>query len=212
MTGVGERVVTYRCWLRLMVCCTSLLFVASAWSQPAPAAAQALPPGPGHDMAAAKCVSCHDATRLKSPGYSREGWQRVVSQMMHIGVTLTPEQVPVLTEYLARSFPEQARPQATLIAGGVQVSFREWAVETPGAFPHDPLAASDGALWYTGQRASVLGRIDPGTGAIKEYPTNIPDSGPHGLTEDSAGDIWFTANSAAYIGKLDPKTGTISDN
>jgi len=211
MTEVGERVVTYQCGLRLMVGCASWLIFATARSQAAPDAAQALPPGPGHDIAAAKCVSCHDATRLKSPGYSREGWHRVVSQMMHIGVTLTPEQVPVLTEYLVRSFPEKARPQATLIPGDVQVSFREWAVATPDAFPHDPLAATDGALWYTGQHASVLGRIDPGSGAIKEYPTNIPDSGPHGLTEDSAGDIWFTANSAAYIGKLDPKSGTITD-
>ena len=173
MTGVGERVVTYRCWLRLMVCCTSLLFVASAWSQPAPAAAQALPPGPGHDIAAAKCVSCHDATRLKSPGYSREGWQRVVSEMMHIGVTLTPEQVPVLTDYLARSFPEQARPQATLIAGGVQVSFREWAVETPApsrTIPWPP------AMARSGTRVSVRacsGASTPGPG-----PSRIPDQHP----------------------------------
>lgn len=180
MTEVGERVVTYQCGLRLMVGCASWLIFAIARSQAAPDAAQALPPGPGHDIAAAKCVSCHDATRLKSPGYSREGWHRVVSQMMHIGVTLTPEQVPVLTEYLVRSFPEKARPQATLIPGDVQVSFREWAVATPDAFPHDPLAATDGALWYTGQHASVLGRIDPGSGAIKD---TRPTSRTQGLTD-----------------------------
>ena len=137
--------------------CASLLLCAIAWSQPAPDAAKALPPGPGHDIAAAKCVSCHDATRLESPGYNRKGWQRVVSQMMRIGATLTPGQVPVLTGYLVRSFPVKPRPEALLLRGSVQVSFREWAVGTPGAFPHDPLAASDGALWYTGQHASVLG-------------------------------------------------------
>ena len=27
--------------------------------------------------------------------------------------------------------------------------------------PHDPLAASDGSLWYSGQMANVLGRLDP---------------------------------------------------
>ena len=195
---------------RLMAC-ASLLLCVPAWSQSAPDAARALPPGPGRDIAATQCVRCHDAARLKSPGYSREGWQRVVSQMMRIGATLTPGQVPVLTDYLARSFPEKPRPQPTLVHGSVQVSFHEWAVRTPGAFPHDPLAASDGTLWYTGQHASVLGRIEPRTGTIKEYPTNIPDSGPHGLTEDAAGDIWFTANYAGYIGKLDPQNGRITD-
>ena len=79
---------------------------------------------------------------------------------------------------------------------------------TPRSFPHDPLAAADGAIWYTGQMASTLGRLDPKTGAFKEYRTKTPDSGPHGLAADKVGNIWFTASFQGYIGKLDPKTGT----
>jgi hypothetical protein len=75
--------------------------------------------------------------------------------------------------------------------------------------PHDPLAAADGAIWYTGQMASTLGRLDPKTGAFKEYRTKTPDSGPHGLAANKDGNIWFTASFQGYIGKLDPKTGTI---
>jgi virginiamycin B lyase len=170
-----------------------------------------LPPGTGKDIAATECVRCHDASRLLSPGYTREGWQDVISRMMNIGATLKPEQVPVLTGYLAQNFPEKPRVAPTLVPGSVQVSFSEWAVATRGAFPHDPLATADGAVWYTGQHASLLGRIDPKSGAIKEYRTRIPDSGPHGLTADAAGNIWFTANYAAYVGKLDPRTGTITE-
>jgi virginiamycin B lyase len=99
---------------------------------------------------------------------------------------------------------------STVWGGDIQVSFTEWSVRTEGAFPHDPLATADGALWYTGQHASVLGRIDPKSGAIKEYPTQIPDSGPHGLAADSNGNIWFTANYRGYVGKLDPKTGAVA--
>jgi virginiamycin B lyase len=175
-----------------------------------PAAPGQLPAGDGRDLAAAKCVSCHDASRLATPGYTREGWQGVIARMTKLGVTLAPEQLPVLTGYLARAYPERPAPAANIIPGKTQVSFREWAVATAGAFPHDPLATADGAIWYTGQHASLLGRIDPATGVVKEYPTSIPDSGPHGLVADAAGNIWFTANSAGYIGKLDPTSGAIT--
>jgi len=54
---------------------------------------------------------------------------------------------------------------------------------------------------------NVLGRLDPKTNEMKEYPAKTPASGPHGLAFDKEGKLWFTANSKGYIGKLDPKTG-----
>src|SRR5215471_8419017 len=92
-----------------------------------------------------------------------------------------------------------------------QVSIKEWVVPTPGSHPHDPLATSDGFIWYTGQMANLLGRLDPRTGEFKEYPLKTPGSGPHGLVADKDGNIWFTADFASYIGKLDPKTGAITE-
>ena len=107
--------------------------------------------------------------------------------------------------------PDRARKTGTVAPTSVRVSFEEWTVPTPRSFPHDPLAAADGAIWYTGQMASTLGRLDPKTGAFKEYRTKTPDSGPHGLAADKDGNIWFTASFQGYIGKLDPKTGTITE-
>ena len=196
--------------LRVIASGAALLITGSVWGQ-SPAAGPTLPPGAGRDIAQAKCVSCHDASRLVAPGYSREGWQGVVDRMMKIGVQLTPAEVPILIAYLAGGFPPKQQAAANVVAGDVRLSFKEWAVATPGAFPHDPLATADGAIWYTGQHASVLGRIDPKSGAIREYPTRVPDSGPHGLTADAAGNIWFTANSAAYVGKLNPASGVITE-
>lgn len=186
-----------------------LLLTIPAWGQGA-ANAEQLPAGNGRDIAASKCVVCHDAGRLVYPGNTREGWQNVIGRMTKLGATVAPEQVPLLADYLAHAFPERPPPAARIVPGSVRASFKEWAVATPGAFPHDPLATADGAIWYTGQRASLLGRIDPGSGAIREYPTSIPDSGPHGLVADAAGNIWFTANYAGYIGKLDPASGVIT--
>lgn len=92
------------------------------------------------------------------------------------------------------------------------VQFTEWMTPSTPPFPHDPAySAVDGSAWYTGQRANVIGRLDPKTGSIKEWPLPTPKSGPHGLTPDKDGNIWYTGNSAALIGKLDAKTGQITE-
>ena len=173
--------------------------------------ANGLPAGAGREIAAARCVRCHDATRLATPGQTRTGWSNVVEQMRNIGVELEAAEVPALVDYLAANYPERTKPAARVIPGDVQVAFKEWPVATTGAFPHDPLATGDGMIWYAGQRGSLLGRIDPVSGAIREFATPTANSGPHGLTADVAGNIWFTANYAGYIGKLDPKTGSVTE-
>jgi len=115
----------------------------------------------------------------------------------------------VIAAFLWLALPTLAANQPA--AAQVNVYFEEWAVQTKGSHPHDPLAAADGSIWYTGQMASTLGRLDPKTGVFKEYKTKTPNSGPHGLVADAEGDIWFTASFAGYIGKLDPRTGAITE-
>jgi virginiamycin B lyase len=104
---------------------------------------------------------------------------------------------------------------ATIVAfaavGRLNVEIKEFEVPTPNSRPHDPAIAPDGSLWYTGQAANKLGRLDTATGQFKEFPLKSPDSGPHGLAADRDGNIWFTAISGGYIGKLDPKTGEIAE-
>jgi virginiamycin B lyase len=100
-------------------------------------------------------------------------------------------------------------PSACVAQSGWDVQIREWDVPTQGSRPHDPEVAPDGSLWYTGQYANKLGRLDPKTGQIKEYLLKTEKSGPHGLVADKQGNIWYTGNSAAHIGKLDPNTGEV---
>ena len=91
--------------------------------------------------------------------------------MQNIGAPIPPEDWPTVTTYLMKNFPEKPRPPAaSVIAGPVQATIKLWDVPTAGSRPHDPLATRDGAIWYTGQLANKLGRIDPKTGAIREYP------------------------------------------
>ncbi|MBV8082863.1 MAG: cytochrome C [Candidatus Eremiobacteraeota bacterium] len=173
------------------------------------ASQDALPDGPGKDILQSTCTKCHGLNRVTSAGYTRDGWLNVVNMMVNAGATLTPDQITTLTDYLAANFPERSSPQAVIIPGAVKVTINEWVVPVPGSRPHDPLATADGDIWYTGQMANELGRLDPRTGGITEYRLPIADSGPHGLVADASGHIWFTANFKGYIGDLDPQTGNV---
>ena len=175
-----------------------------------PAAAQEFPDGPGKEVVVRTCGGCHDINRLKI-GYTPDGWRTVVRMMQNMQTPVTAEQWPVVTDYLIKNLPERARPAAVLVPGPVQAEIKLWMVPTPGSRPHDPLATRDGAIWWTGQLANRLGRVDPKTGVVKEFVLKSPHTGPHGLTEDAAGNIWFTGNNLGLIGKLDPNTGAVTE-
>ena len=165
-----------------------------------------LPEGAGQEMVQARCTECHQLNLIaNSSGHTRQGWADLFNSM----VDLSAGQVDVVAEYLATHYPVQPAPEAVVIPGNTSVSIREWGLPTLGSRPHDPLAAADGSVWWTGQWSNVLGRLDPATGVMKEHPLP-PDSGPHGLAEDAMGNVWFTGISQNYIGKLDPATGEVT--
>ncbi|MDB5733243.1 MAG: streptogramin lyase [Variovorax sp.] len=170
-----------------------------------PALAQDFPDGPGKEVVTTTCNGCHEASRVRA-GYSPEGWRTVMTMMRNMDAPVPAGEWPVIQAYLTRNFPEPPRPPAVTLEGPASASFRTWDVPTPGSRPHDPRAAQDGSIWYTGQLAGRLGRIDPASGAVKEFPLQ-DHPGPHGLAEDKDGRIWFTANRAGAIGRLDPRTG-----
>jgi len=158
-----------------------------------------LPDGAGKDLVQATCSKCHSLALLTGGfGYTRADWEKVVGSM----VALPQGDRETVLTYLATNFPEKNRPKSVIVPGKAQVSFKEWIVPTLGSRPHDPLATPDGAIWWTGQWANVLGRVDPRNGDLKEFPLKTAGSGPHGLTADKDGNIWYTGNSKALVGKL----------
>lgn len=178
-----------------------------------PAAAQQpgqnFPEGLGKETVVSVCNGCHDINRLTA-GYSPEEWLTVTNMMRNFGAPVPDDQWDTVRAYLIRSFPEKPRPAAVLIPGPIEVNIMEWPLPTPGSRPHDPMAAKDGAIWWSGQLANKLGRLDPVTGKFKEYPVN-PMSAPHGLVEDRDGNVWFTGNFRGFIGKLNTKTGEVTE-
>jgi virginiamycin B lyase len=118
----------------------------------------------------------------------------------------------ILGEILAFALPGHRTPRTPPDFAELNVTIREWAVPSKGAHPHDPAVGPDGSLWFTEQMVNKLGRLDPKTGAFKEFSLiQGKNSGPHGLAPDRDGNIWFTANFAGYIGRLDPRTGKVTE-
>ena len=174
------------------------------------ALAQTLPDGAGRDLVGSKCNSCHVLQQRVGGGYTSQGWDTVLRMMVNHGVPIAANEWPAMADYLAKTFPLRPRPAAVLVPGNLKVNMQAWQVGTPGSRPHDPLATRDGLLWYTGQMTNKLGRVDPATGMVKEFPLKTPHSGPHGLVEDQQGHIWYTGNTGALIGKLNPASGEVT--
>ncbi len=167
-----------------------------------------LPEGPGKALVEGVCTTCHAPFMVTSnSGYTRDGWRELTGDM--IDLSGTPEQQNAILDYLAAHFPPNTRRAPKLVPGPVQISFKEWKVPTLGQRSRDPIEAPDGSIWWAGQFGNLIGRIDPATGAMKEWELP-PESLPHSVTLDADGAPWFTGNGNGTVGKLDPKTGKIA--
>ncbi len=76
---------------------------------------------------------------------------------------------------------------------------------TAGDHPHDVAPAPDGTVWYTGQRAGVLGRLDPKTGQVERIPLG-EGSSPHGVIVGPDKAAWVTDGGLNAIVRVDPVT------
>ncbi len=74
-----------------------------------------------------------------------------------------------------------------------------------GDHPHDVAPAPDGTVWYTGQHAGVLGRLDPKTGSVERIPLG-EGSAPHGVIVGPDGAPWITDGGLNAVVRVDPVT------
>jgi len=78
--------------------------------------------------------------------------------------------------------------------------------------PHDVIVDSDGLVWYSNFGEQFLGKMDPKTGKMSEYP--IPElkkgfpTGTLDLETDKDGNLWVALMYQGGIAKFDKKTQT----
>lgn len=168
-----------------------------------------LPAGAGKDAVEAVCTGCHQTNMItQSSGYNRDGWRELISTM--IDLRASPDTRDAITQYLAEHFRPNTKRAAKLVPGNIEITFKEWQMPTLGQRSRDPIQAEDGSIWWAGQFANLIGRLDPVTGQMREYPLP-PNAMPHTVELDPKGTPWYTGNKNGTVGKVDPVTGKVTE-
>lgn len=158
----------------------------------------------GSETVEAICSACHTMSQIvRSSGYSRDHWQELIATMIELPEA---EQTEIL-DYLAANYPPSHNPRpTTLVEGPLDVSFEEWTAPQLGQRSRDPVEAPDGSIWWVGQGGNTIGRLNPETGAMQEWPLPA-EALPHSVNADAQGRIWYMGNGNGTIGLFDPATG-----
>jgi virginiamycin B lyase len=77
----------------------------------------------------------------------------------------------------------------------------EYDIPTLDSDPRGVAAPS--LIWFTEYDGNRIGRLDPGSGAIVDFPVPTPNAGPLGIASSSGGDVWFTEFLGNKIGRID---------
>jgi virginiamycin B lyase len=182
------------------------------------------------------CVGCHTLERVVRSTHDSDEWTHVISRMMGYGAVSQPIKPQPMLDRARAGTPEQYRKFADYLATINLSATDHWQYELkmlprpkgrdtrtivteydmvrPTTEPHDVLVDKEGTVWYTDFGEMFIGKFDPKTLKLTEYPIKkFKDKAPTGLLSiefDHAGKIWFDTMYQGSLGNLDPKTGEIS--
>jgi streptogramin lyase len=181
------------------------------------------------------CTGCHTLERIVKSRHTPDEFMAVFDRMQrYFAGTLPdyPQQLPgdvvrvlnneakAIAEFLAANnlsksetipFPLKALPRPKGRATRVVVT--EYDLPRKQIQPHDVLLDPDGIAWFSHFGEAKLGRLDPKTGAYREFPLPVskPDYplGSLDLEIDRDGNVWAGMMYQASVAKFDSKTETV---
>ena len=182
------------------------------------------------------CQGCHTLERIMRSTHDSDEWTQVITRMMGYGAVSQPIKPQRMLDPNRQGQPEQYRKMADYLATINLSSSDHWSYELktlprpkgrdtraivtqydmvrPTTEPHDILVDKDGMVWYTDFGEMFIGKFDPKTLKLTEYPIKkFKDKAPTGLLSiefDHTGKIWFDTMYQGSLGSLDPKTGEIA--
>jgi streptogramin lyase len=183
------------------------------------------------------CLGCHTLERIVKSRYSADDFMQVLPRMqgyVNQSIPAHPQlrraerlmeergdqRVQVhrnLAEFLATinlskgpqwNYALKTLPRPTGRATRVVITEYDLGRET--IEPHDVIVDKDGIAWYSSFGEPFLGRLDPKSGKVTEFP--LPElkrdfpTGSLGLRTDPAGNLWLGMMYQGGIAKFDPKT------
>ena len=171
------------------------------------------------------CNWCHSYQQIFRNRYDEQGWTQIIKRMTHgAGSPLinmrergrfnNADEVRLVKWLATVRGPEVKDPPFVTLprARGRQtrVIITEYELPRLELATHDVSGDAKGNIWYSPHRSSYIGRLDPSTGAVKEYrvpqvkPGELP--GTHWIFVDKDGIVWGSENWAHNIWRFDPKT------
>lgn len=110
-----------------------------------------------------------------------------------------------------RTYPFKTLPRPT--GRGTRMVVTEYALPRRTIEPHDVVVDRDGMVWYSDFGAMFLGKMDPKTGRVTEYPIPVIKEGfPVGTLDlefDRDGNLWVGLMYQGGVAKLETKTGKV---
>ena len=180
-----------------------------------------------------ECMSCHTLERVARSKFSADEFMPVLKRMTTYAnntIQARPQRRPAeaefpeerarkVAEYLSSvnlsrgepwSYPLQTLPRPTGAATRMVVT--EYDLPRATIAPHDVRTDADGFVWYSDFVENDLGRLDPRTGTLKEFPyPELKPGFPTGalaLEPDPDGNLWLAMMFQAGLAKFDVKTET----
>lgn len=205
-------------------------------SQMTPAEWLASMPGPDEQKKFLyNCATCHGLERIVKSTHDAKEFDAVLDRMRGYANSawdLQP-QLRVIPRGLERSFGADAGKIAAYLASinlsagrkwsyplktlprpsgrATHVIYTEYDVPRPMTQPHDVVVDASGTVWFSEFGEQYLGRLDPKTGRIKEYPVptlrpNEP-TGALDLETDEEGNLWLSLQNQGGIARFDKHSG-----
>ena len=180
------------------------------------------------------CVSCHTVERIARSHYSAEEFVQVLKRMRNYAqgsMPMRPQVRPGMREpsanqlaqmtkfaqYLSTinlskvakwEYPLQTFPRPK--GKSTRVIITEYDLPRPEAMPHDAAIDREGMIWYSDFGSQFLGKLDPKTAKVVEYPVPVTKPGaPTGALDlrfDPQGNVWLGLMYQGSIAKFDRKT------
>jgi virginiamycin B lyase len=136
----------------------------------------------------------------ESPEQRHTAWRRQAEYLASVNLSAGPQ-----WRYALETLP---RPTGK----GTQVIYTEYDLPQRTRQPHDVIVDSTGMAWYASFGEQILGKLDPRTGTVTEYPVPVLKQGAPtgilGLRFDRDENLWLGMQFQAGIAKFDRKTET----
>jgi virginiamycin B lyase len=132
-----------------------------------------------------------------------EGWKRQAHYLSSINLSGGMPGAVTAWKYAFKTLP---RPQGA----ATRVIYTEYDLPQKTRQPHDVIVDSEGMAWYASFGEQILGKLDPKTGKVTEYPVpRLKAGAPTGslaLRFDEDQNLWLGMQFQGGIAKFDRKT------